>query len=706
MSVRKGRDSGSYVGRRGEDLGNEAMAMQTHVAMATRQRTTMARRVRAMAASGTSQAPPKPGVVPQKDVRVLKLLDGTVALRGNVRERFKFEVEYGKKRGTTDNAYIVRGENASALIDVPDRAFADAFIQAVEKEIGVDKLQFLIVGHFSPKRMDTLMALLKARSKSAPPLQIICSNPSKQLLLKSLERKMVDFFTERATLKAVRTNDPLDLGSGHMLTFITTPTPRWPDALCTYDNQTGLLFSNKFFGCHACDQEGRPGVDIGGWDEYGEDWNYYYECLVKPVAKQASVVLDKLNLSVKNERPPLYKEVGSSGVEGLEASLQKVWDFFTGGSSGGLAESLANDRKATGKNVVTGICPMHGPVVERSLQQLLIEYGEWNTLAKKMLDEVCVAVIYASAYGNTAALANALSRGITKAGVGVESLNCELSKPEEVEALIERCGGFAVGAPTLGGHMPTPMQMALGEILKDCDRSYPCGVFGSFGWSGEAVDEMESRLKDGGFTFAFDPIRCKFKPTEATLQLCEESGTDLAQAVKKANNKKGLKVESQYSVDRGVAQAVGRVVGSLCVLSAKSGDAKQIMLASWVSQASFDPPGLTVAVAKERAVESLVLEGGKFNLSMLAEGKAKPIVKELSKPYRPQEDRSMNVATEVSENNQCLYLKDAVSYVECTVKNRLEAGDHYILYATVDNGKLLDEGATTAVHFRRSGSNY
>lgn len=26
-------------------------------------------------------------------------------------------------------------------------------------------------------------------------------------------------------------------------------------------------------------------------------------------------------------------------------------------------------------------------------------------------------------------------------------------------------------------------------------RDLPCGVFGSFGWSGEAVDELENRLK-------------------------------------------------------------------------------------------------------------------------------------------------------------------------------------------------------------------
>ena len=40
------------------------------------------------------------------------------------------------------------------------------------------------------------------------------------------------------------------------------------------------------------------------------------------------------------------------------------------------------------------------------------------------------------------------------------------------------------------------MQTALGAVLRDDGaRQQPCGVFGSFGWSGEAVDEMESRLK-------------------------------------------------------------------------------------------------------------------------------------------------------------------------------------------------------------------
>jgi flavorubredoxin len=61
---------------------------------------------------------------------------------------------------------------------------------------------------------------------------------------------------------------------------------------------------------------------------------------------------------------------------------------------------------------------------------------------------------------------------------------------------------------------------ALGAILRASEaKALPCGVFGSFGWSGEAVDEMEARLRDAGFKFGFEPIRVKFKPTAGQLQV-------------------------------------------------------------------------------------------------------------------------------------------------------------------------------------------
>ena len=50
------------------------------------------------------------------------------------------------------------------------------------------------------------------------------------------------------------------------------------------------------------------------------------------------------------------------------------------------------------------------------------------------------------------------------------------------------------------------VQTALGAILREPSaRDLPCGVFGSFGWSGEAVDELEGRLTVGRHVLRCSP---------------------------------------------------------------------------------------------------------------------------------------------------------------------------------------------------------
>lgn len=71
-----------------------------------------------------------------------------------------------------------------------------------------------------------------------------------------------------------------------------------------------------------------------------------------------------------------------------------------------------------------------------------------------------VAVLYASAYGNTAGMAQAISRGITKAGVGVETLNLEVDSVDDALRAVKEAKGFIIGSPTLGGHLPTQVSSA------------------------------------------------------------------------------------------------------------------------------------------------------------------------------------------------------------------------------------------------------
>ena len=129
------------------------------------------------------------------------------------------------------------------------------------------------------------------------------------------------------------------------------------------------------------------------------------------------------------------------------------------------------------------------------------------------------------------------------------------------------------------------------------------------------------------------------------------------------------------------------------------------MLASWVSQASFDPPGLTVAVKKDRAIESLLPIGNKFVINVLAEGRDRKVMREMVIPRGPSEDRFENLKTERSEVSGALILSDAASYLECQVSDRMEAGDHWLVYATVLDGRVLDD-VPAAVHFRKVGNAY
>ncbi|MEY2983527.1 MAG: hypothetical protein RLZZ568_144, partial [Cyanobacteriota bacterium] len=386
-------------------------------------------------------------------------------------------------------------------------------------------------------------------------------------------------------------NDVLNLGQGHELVFMPTPNPRYPGQLCSYDRRTQILFSDKFFGAHVCGDQ----VFDEGWSIYQEDRRYYFDCLLAPAAAQVSAALGKLSA--------------------FPAQLY---------------------------------APNHGPLVKYGLQELTRNYQHW--LAEQQNQSLTVALIYASAYGNTGILAQAIARGITKAGVGVTAINAEVSGAEEIKQAITQSAGFIFGSPTLGGHAPTPIQTALGITLANAAKTQLCGVFGSFGWSGEAIDLLEGKFRDAGFRFGFNSIRVKFKPTDQTLKECEEAGTDFAQALKKAAKIRQPKPSVVESETARTEQALGRLVGSLCVVTTRQGELSSAMLASWVSQATFSPPGLTLAVAKERAIESLLHKNSPFVLNILPEGQHLGLMKHFLKPFPPGGDRFEGVETETAEN--------------------------------------------------------
>ena len=128
------------------------------------------------------------------------------------------------------------------------------------------------------------------------------------------------------------------------------------------------------------------------------------------------------------------------------------------------------------------------------------------------------------------------------------------------------------------------------------------------------------------------------------------------------------------------------------------------MLASWVTQASFKPLGVTVAVAKDRAIESLLHVGDRFVLNVLEEGNYQGLMKHFLKRFPPGADRFHGVKTYPATNG--FILADALAYMECEVISRLECGDHWTIYSTVSVGRVSKPDAPTAVHHRKVGNHY
>jgi flavorubredoxin/flavin reductase (DIM6/NTAB) family NADH-FMN oxidoreductase RutF len=598
-------------------------------------------------------SPPSPPKA--RDVQTAQIGANTLVLRSRTWDRLKFEVEYARQKGTTSNSYLIQAQE-TALLDPPGESFTDLFLDELQQHQYLQRLNYIILSHVNPNRIATLRQLLKL----APYATVICSKPSAITLRSALDDQTAAVVTSRddeatdlgiqyddnRTLKVhiVRDEEILDLGNGHELQFRFVPTPRHPDALCTYDAATRILFTDKLFGAHICDEA----VFDDHWKRLEDDRRFYFDCLHAAQAAQVETVMDRL--------APLPARI---------------------------------------------YAPAHGPMVRHSFSRLTLEYRQW--CQQQQSQDITVALLFTSAYGNTATLAQAIAKGITNAGAAVESINCEFAEPDEIVQAIARCDGFIIGSPTLGGHAPIQIQTALGIVLSTATKTKVAGIFGSFGWSGEAVDMLENKLQDAGYRFGFSPIRVKFKPTEETLKQCEHAGAEFIQTVKRSKKVRAprqMVVEAQ--TDR-TGQAVGRVTGSLCVLTARDGNTNIGLLTSWVSQASFNPPGITVAVSKAGLADLLAQPNAQFVLNILKEGRN--LRRHFLKPPVPGEDRFADVATEKADNG-CLILSEALAYLECTVENRMDCGDHWLLYAAVNFGRVMDTTGVTAVNHRKSGNQY
>lgn len=440
----------------------------------------------------------------------------------------------------------------------------------------------------------------------------------------------------------VKNGDKLDLGNGHIIEFVSAPNLHWPDTIFSYDSKTQVLFTCDAFGMHYC-SDSTYDDDLAA---VAEDYHFYYECLMAPNARSVLSAMKRM------------AELGEIGT------------------------------------VATG----HGPLLRYNVVELTGRYKKWSQEQTKA--ETTVAVFYTSDYGFSDQLSQAIAHGITKTGVAVEMMDLKIADLQEVRELVGTAGGIVICSPPSVGAAAENAEAAINTILVAANNKQSFGLCESGGGDDASVYPLRNKFKELGLKEAFPNILIKDTPTDTIYQLCDEAGTDLGQWLTRDKAVKQMK-----SLDSDLDKALGRISGGLYIITAQKGEVSSAMLASWVTQASFKPLGLTIAVAKDRAIESMMHAGDKFVLNVLEEGNYQTLMKHFLKRFAPGADRFSGVKTQPGSNGSPI-LTDALAYMECEVVSRMELSDHHVVYATVDNGRVSNPEALPAVHHRKVGNHY
>ena len=144
--------------------------------------------------------------------------------------------EYSTNKGSSYNSYLIRDEK-TVLIDTVWLPYDNEFVQNLENEIDLNKIDYIVVNHSEIDHSGALPELMR----KIPNTPIYCTANGAKILK--------GHFHQDWNFVTVKTGDTLNIGSS-TLTFVEAPMLHWPDSMMTYMSGENILFSNDAFGQH------------------------------------------------------------------------------------------------------------------------------------------------------------------------------------------------------------------------------------------------------------------------------------------------------------------------------------------------------------------------------------------------------------------------------------------------------------------------
>ena len=298
--------------------------------------------------------------------------------------------------------------------------------------------------------------------------------PEKIFCTANGKRAMISHFhREDWPFEVVKTGDEISLGR-RTVRFIETKMLHWPDSMFSYLVEDKLLFSSDAFGQHLASSQRFD--DQLPMDELINHAAKYY----------ANILL-----------------VFSPLVQKLLAQVTEM----------GLAIEM--------------IAPDHGPIWRTAPGKIIEAYARWSRqeTANKAL------VVYDTMWKSTEKMAKSVCTGLEREGLEVRLMSARLCHRSDIMAEMLDAKAIIFGSATLNNNiMPR-----LADILTYVKGLRPVGrvgaSFGSYGWSGEAVRQLNGYLEEIGIGLVHEGVRIKNVPDHDGYKQCVELGRAVGWAV-------------------------------------------------------------------------------------------------------------------------------------------------------------------------------
>lgn len=352
------------------------------------------------------------------------------------------------------------GEN-TVLIDTVKRPYFEYFLKNIQEVCALEEIDYFITNHVEPDHSGSFPLIINHLPNTC---QLIASERGIDTLKAYYHQEVSDDIFNR--IRGVKEGDTLDIGNGKSFTFVPIPMIHWPDSMVSFmtdENGKNVLFSNDAFGQHLATTK--------RWD----DENDLCEIMQEAEKYYANILLHLSGLIAK--------------------ALPKV-----------------------GSLPIDIICPSHGVCWRSHIPEILEKYTKW---CKGEIDEKSVLIVYDTMWGSTEKIAKALANQINHRGIPVKRFKLTTADYSDVITEAMKAKAILVGSPTLNnGLYPTVAEyLSYQRGLKPMNK---IGLaFGSYGWSGQAAQEIADIMKETKIDVMDELIKIQYVPKPEDLDFKE-----------------------------------------------------------------------------------------------------------------------------------------------------------------------------------------